>query len=64
MSKAIELVEVETSLAERFNMAYAGSLVTAGQGSGLVVAVAIAQQTETGRISQLMQRRQQQKRDI
>lgn len=41
-------------LADRTNMAYAGSLVTFGQAQGIVVA--IANQTETGRISQLMDR--------
>ena len=39
-------------LADRLNMAYGGSLVTFGRGRGLVVA--IAEQTETGRISQLL----------
>ena len=42
----------ETPLADRVNMAYAGSLVTYGQGSGMVVAIGDA--TETGRISQLV----------
>jgi len=44
---------VETVLADRLNMAYAGSLVTFGQARGIVVA--IANQTETGRISQLIE---------
>lgn len=44
----------ETALAERSNMAYAGSLVASGQGQGLVVATANA--TETGRISQMIDR--------
>ena len=42
----------ETPLAERDNMAYAGSFVTFGQGSGIVIA--IANNTETGKISQLL----------
>lgn len=42
----------ETALAERSNMAYAGSLVASGQGQGLVIATANA--TETGRISQMI----------
>lgn len=42
-------VEVEEPLAERRCMAYAGSLVTAGQGRGLVVATGSA--TEVGHIS-------------
>ncbi|BAZ09063.1 ATPase, E1-E2 type [Calothrix sp. NIES-4071] len=40
-------------LAERTNMAYAGSFVTFGTGSGVVVAIGEA--TETGRISQLIE---------
>lgn len=44
----------DTPLAERTNMAYAGSFVTFGQGRGIVVA--IAENTETGRISKLMDR--------
>lgn len=44
---------LETVLADRLNMAYAGSLVTFGQARGIVVA--IANQTETGRISQLIE---------
>jgi len=44
----------ETPLAERDNMAYAGSFVTFGQGSGIVIA--IANNTETGKISQLLDR--------
>jgi cation-transporting P-type ATPase F len=52
VEKATRRLSRETPLADRTNMAYAGSLVTAGQGSGIVVAIADA--TETGRISQLM----------
>ncbi|TAD98790.1 MAG: HAD family hydrolase [Oscillatoriales cyanobacterium] len=44
----------ETPIAERDNMAYAGSFVTFGQGSGIVIA--IANHTETGKISQLLDR--------
>ena len=43
----------ETPLAERVNMAYAGSFVTFGQGEGVVVATGL--ETETGRISKLME---------
>uniref|UniRef100_UPI003593E3E7 cation-translocating P-type ATPase n=1 Tax=Chamaesiphon sp. TaxID=2814140 RepID=UPI003593E3E7 len=53
VQKAIAPLAVETVLADRLNMAYAGSLVTVGQAKGIVVA--IANQTETGRISQLME---------
>ena len=42
----------DTQLADRRNMAYAGTSVVAGQGHGLVVATADA--TETGRISGLI----------
>ncbi|PSB21355.1 carbonate dehydratase [filamentous cyanobacterium CCP2] len=44
-----------TPLAERVNMAYAGSFVTFGQGSGVVVATAGA--TEVGQISQSIEQR-------
>jgi len=44
----------ETPLAERDNMAYVGSFVTFDQGSGIVIA--IANKTETGKISQLLDR--------
>jgi cation-transporting P-type ATPase F len=52
VSKAAKSVAPETALADRSNMAYAGSLVTYGQGAGIVVA--IGDVTETGRISQLV----------
>jgi cation-transporting ATPase F len=42
----------ETILAERYNMAYASTLVTYGQGMGVVIA--IGDQTEIGRISGLI----------
>ena len=51
--KTTQPLAAATVLADRTNMAYAGSLVTFGQARGIVVA--IANQTETGRISQLMQ---------
>ena len=43
----------EAGLADRHSMAYSGTLVAAGQGSGVVVAT--GQRTEIGRISTLMQ---------
>jgi cation-transporting ATPase F len=43
---------LDTPVADRANMTYAGSLVTYGQGAGIVVAIGDA--TETGRISQLV----------
>ena len=53
VQKSTEPLALETVLADRLNMAYAGSLVTFGQARGMVIA--IANQTETGRISQLME---------
>lgn len=49
------LVEPETPLAERINMAYAGAFVTFGQGTGIVVAT--GQETQTGQIAQLIEQR-------
>ncbi|WP_066383348.1 cation-translocating P-type ATPase [Anabaena sp. CA = ATCC 33047] len=46
-------LSLDAPLAERTNMAYAGSFVTFGTGKGIVVAIGEA--TETGRISQLME---------
>ena len=53
VEKDTQSLNSETALADRSNMAYAGSLVASGQGQGLVVAIANA--TETGRISQMME---------
>ncbi|MCU0533362.1 MAG: cation-transporting P-type ATPase [Hydrococcus sp. Prado102] len=53
VEKNLQTLDADAPLAERTNMAYAGSFVTFGQGKGVVVA--IAQETETGRISQLME---------
>lgn len=53
VEKNTQSLESDTPLAERSNMAYAGSFITFGQGTGIVVA--IAEETETGRISQLME---------
>lgn len=54
VEKRVDPVAEDAPLADRRNMAYAGSFVTSGRGRGIVVA--IANDTETGRISQLMQR--------
>ncbi len=54
VNKATATMDGATPLAERHNMAYAGTVVISGQGVGLVVAIAEA--TETGRISQLVER--------
>ena len=53
VSKSVESISADTPLAERVNMAYAGSFVTFGQGRGLVVST--AKETEVGKISQSMQ---------
>lgn len=53
VEKGTESLDDKTPLAERINMAYAGSLVTFGQAEGMVVAIADA--TETGQISQLIE---------
>jgi magnesium-transporting ATPase (P-type) len=50
--KMPESLPAETSLADRRNMAYAGTMVVSGQGAGLVAATGMV--TETGRISQLI----------
>ncbi|MGD1943275.1 MAG: cation-transporting P-type ATPase [Leptolyngbyaceae cyanobacterium] len=54
VEKSLQLLPPDTALADRTNMAYAGSFVTFGQGLGLVVATANA--TEVGQISQSMER--------
>lgn len=53
VEKTIITLKADTPLAERKNMAYAGGFVTFGQGMGIVVAT--GNNTETGRISQLME---------
>ncbi|PMB17453.1 cation-translocating P-type ATPase [Fischerella thermalis] len=54
VEKDTRALKTDTPLAERKNMAYAGGFVTFGQAMGIVVATGNA--TETGRISQLMER--------
>ena len=53
VQKNIKPLAPETVLADRLNMVYATGLVTFGQAKGIVVA--IANETETGRISQLIE---------
>ncbi|MEM7591813.1 MAG: cation-transporting P-type ATPase [Cyanobacteria bacterium P01_A01_bin.83] len=55
VNKSTKPLPAETPLAERTNMAYAGSFVTFGQGKGIVVAT--ANDTEVGQISQSMEQR-------
>ncbi|MBL8445815.1 MAG: HAD-IC family P-type ATPase [Zoogloeaceae bacterium] len=50
--KALASCGADTRLADRDNMAYAGTMVVAGQGAGLVVATGDG--TETGRIAGLL----------
>jgi len=52
IEKNTQPLNLDSPLAERTNMAYAGSFVTFGTGKGIVVAIGEA--TETGRISQLI----------
>ncbi len=51
--KDTDVVDEDTELADRHNMAYSSTLVTYGQATGVVVAT--GQQTEVGRISELME---------
>ena len=52
VDKITAAISEATPLADRLNLAYAGTVVVSGQGLGLVVAIAEA--TEMGRISQLV----------
>jgi P-type E1-E2 ATPase len=52
VEKRTEPVAIETSLGDRASMVYSGTLVTHGQGTGIVVATGPA--TEIGRISGLL----------
>ncbi len=52
VDKTDSVVAQEADLAERANMAYAGTLVVQGQATGLVVAT--GSQTEIGRISEML----------
>lgn len=52
VEKNDNVLPAETGLADRLNMLYASSLITYGQGRGVVVAT--GQGTEVGRISELM----------
>ncbi len=52
VEKSLVPVGADTPLADRANMAYSGTLVTTGQGTGVVVATGMG--TEIGRIGQLL----------
>jgi len=52
VEKTVERLAQDTPLAERINMAYASSMVTYGQGTGIVIAT--GDHTEVGRISRLI----------
>ena len=52
VTKRAGVLALDTILAERTNLAYTGTLITGGQAEGVVWA--IGDQTETGRISQLI----------
>lgn len=52
VEKSIHAVAAVTAIGDRFCMAYSGTLVVYGQGSGVVVAT--GQHTEIGRISQMI----------
>lgn len=52
VEKAVQPLATDTTLADRTNMAYASTLVTTGQGAGVVVMTGDA--TEVGRISHLI----------
>jgi cation-transporting ATPase F len=52
VNKRVDVLPVDTILAERTNLAYAGTLVSSGQAEGVVWA--IGDQTETGRIAGLI----------
>ncbi|MBE0596794.1 MAG: HAD-IC family P-type ATPase, partial [Desulfuromonadales bacterium] len=52
VGKATEPVAPEVTIGDRFNLAYSGTMVTSGQGTGVVVAT--GRQTELGRISDML----------
>ena len=52
VEKALKPVKEDADLGDRVNMAYSGTLVTQGQGSGVVVATGV--NTEIGRISTMV----------
>ncbi len=53
VDKTTEPLNAETQLADRTNLAFAGTIATSGQGRGIVIAIGEA--TETGQISEMVQ---------
>ncbi|MFO7527326.1 MAG: cation-transporting P-type ATPase [Marinobacter sp.] len=54
VSKSLDPIRPDADLGDRRNMAYSGTLVTQGQGAGIVVATGV--DTEIGRISTMVSR--------
>lgn len=52
VTKQVEAVDKHADLGDRFSMAYSGTLVTSGQGAGVVVATGV--RTQIGHISSLL----------
>jgi cation-transporting P-type ATPase F len=52
VQKCVEILHPSTALADRTNMAYGGTLITYGQGKGLVIA--IGNQTANGQIAEMI----------
>jgi len=52
VGKRVDLVKEDASLGDRFNMAYSGSLVVSGTGTG--IAVATGEHTEIGHINRML----------
>jgi Ca2+-transporting ATPase len=53
VDKTTDPLDAETQLADRTNLAFAGTIATSGQGRGLVIAIGEA--TETGQISEMVE---------
>ena len=53
VDKTTEPLDADIQLADRTNLAFAGTIATSGQGRGLVIAIGEA--TETGQISEMVQ---------
>jgi magnesium-transporting ATPase (P-type) len=53
VEKSVDAVAADAALGDRVCMAYSGTIITAGQGCGLVVGIGMG--TEIGRISQILE---------